>query len=94
MVCGFCGTGKTLVARQVEEFLAAKGYEVDRVPDDDEVSWNTSQKKLKTDALQDSGLEIVVKTVQLKRSMDGGKRDKTTHDNLAAIDEVDVSKEG
>jgi type II secretory pathway predicted ATPase ExeA len=89
IIYGFSGTGKTLVARQIEEFLVNKGYECDRVPDDDEMSWNISQEQQKTDDLQEGGLEILIKTVQLKRGLKNKENDQI-HDYLAEMGEVNL----
>lgn len=71
MVCGFAGTGKTLVARKIEELLAAEGIPCDRIPDDDEdFGWDEETCKKKLKALLDGGFEIVVKSVQVKRPIE------------------------
>ena len=59
MVCGYAGTGKTLVARYIEEFLASKGLIVDRIPDDDEAMWDDSMNDAKLADLSET-LEVVV----------------------------------
>ena len=86
MVCGLAGTGKTLVAKYIEEFLASKGLEVDRILDDDEAFWDDEMNEAKLADLSE-GLEVVVKSIQLRRSL--SVKNDTLHDELATWDTMD-----
>ena len=85
MVCGYTGTGKTLVAKYIEEFLASKGLNVDRITDDDESFWDDGLNEAKLTDLSEN-LEVVVKSVQLKKKV--GILEDTVHDQLATIGEI------
>ena len=94
IVCGFCGTGKSVIARKIEEALLKAKVDVDRIPDDDEnMGWTEEDIQKKVDSLIDSDLEVVVKCVQLRRptlSTDSAKR---IHDDMAAMDYLDIPEE-
>lgn len=80
VVCGKAGTGKTLIAKYIEEFLASKGLEVDRIPDDDEMNWDDDMNEAKLNDLSED-LEIVVKTERIKFRLNVNEDDVVTLSN-------------
>jgi hypothetical protein len=69
LVCGHAGTGKTLLAKTIEESLSAAGFEVDRIIDDSEpCCWSSEDVSNQTKNLISEGLEITVRTIQINRT--------------------------
>jgi dephospho-CoA kinase len=66
VVTGATGTGKSLISRYIEEFLASKGLMVDRILEDDDDCWDDSMNEAKLLDLKDD-LEIVIKSHTLRR---------------------------
>jgi hypothetical protein len=93
MVAGFAGSGKTTLARKIEELLVEEGISVDRIPDDDEeCDWSGESCKKKLKALIDGGFEVVVKSVQLRRPMPIKSNKENEQEDLEADVQTEMSK--
>ncbi len=70
MVMGVAGTGKTVIARLLEEFLLEKGFDVDRELGDNDIPLTEEEHRKRAYNLAvDSGLEISIVEKQLSRGV-------------------------
>lgn len=70
-VCGLAGTGKTLIAKYLEQFLIEKGVDVGVTFDecDGFCDWDGELCEETLEGMIDDGLEVMIETVQIRKEL-------------------------